>query len=94
MEREARVERDPKKTLDDLVKTLGESGNAHRSFLNVLVEDGMKESKSKPAPAKKVSNAAKWRSRCRRRREVLGDGPELEGQRVYLTKEIGPKPGC
>ena len=77
----------PKKTLDNFVKALGESGKAHKSFLDVLVEDGMTESRSKSAPAKKISYAAKAKQMSEtertaqvqaleKARDVLGDGPE------------------
>ena len=52
----------PKKTLDTLVKSLGEPGKAHRTFLEVMLADGATQTKSKPAPAKKTSNAAKGKA--------------------------------
>ena len=58
MESEARVDANLQKTLHNLIKALGKSGKAHRSFLNMLVEDGMTESTSKSTPAKKIANTA------------------------------------
>ena len=49
----------PKKTLDSLVKSLGEPEKAHRTFLEVVLADGATETKSLPAPAKNTSNVAK-----------------------------------
>ena len=89
----------PKKTLDSLVKCLGEPGKAHRTFLEVILADGANETKSKPAPVKKTSNNAKAKQMSEtertaqvqaleKARDALGDCRELEGQKVYLTKEI------
>ena len=79
----------------------------------MVIADGASETKSKPAPAKKIANAEKEKKMSEterttqvqaleKARDALGDCPELEGQKVYLTKEVenpaqvelGPKLGC
>ena len=49
----------PRRLSTILSSSLGEPGKAHRTFLEVMLADGATETKSKPAPAKKTSNAAK-----------------------------------
>ena len=48
LEREAGVVQDPRRPR-----------NAHRTFLELVIADGATETQSKPAPAKKISNAEK-----------------------------------
>ena len=84
----------PKKTLDSLVfKSLGETGKAHRTFLEVMLADGATETKSKPAPVKKTSNAAKAKQlsetdctaqvqALEKARDALGNRTELERKSI------------
>ena len=96
-ERESNV--NPKKTLDNLVKALGESGKSTQAFLQCACRRRNDGVEVKSAPAKKISNAAKAKQMSEtertaqvqaleKARDVLGNGPELEGQKAFLTMEI------
>ena len=97
--RGVRGTRTPKKTLDNLVKALGETGKAHKTFLQVaLCSRTSRPSQSQHPPRKSPmppkQTVDRDRSCCldpglgKTARDALGNSPLLNDQRLALTEEI------